>query len=188
MAEAVYDVHDAARVTAVLAERFEEGEHEHGRFLHIVDQSLVADLRLRGQRLSLRCHSREDLAALRKEIESALGRAIVHRADVIQDPSSSALDAPEDDDAEAEAETGLPPEIQKAVHAFVLEHMRGWLDEPVPALGNKTPRQAVRTARGRDAVTHSLVRQQDLLDSNPQTAGVDLGEIWSALGLEPPQR
>ena len=47
----------------------------------------------------------------------------------------------------------IPPEVARAVvHAQMDRHYRETLDQPIPALKGKTPRQAVKTAAGRKLV------------------------------------
>ncbi|BCH32758.1 hypothetical protein MesoLjLc_46880 [Mesorhizobium sp. L-8-10] len=51
----------------------------------------------------------------------------------------------------------IPPEIEEdVVHQFLDRHYRETLDEPVEMLGNKTPRQAVKTPSGRRQVADWL--------------------------------
>jgi hypothetical protein len=52
-------------------------------------------------------------------------------------------------------------------------------------LGGKTPRQAVRTERGRDDVTLMLVRQQSLFEQGAGMPSIDLTDVWHELGLTP---
>jgi hypothetical protein len=44
------------------------------------------------------------------------------------------------------------PEVQARVAEMFARHWESWVDEEIPALGEKTPREAVRTADGREAV------------------------------------
>jgi len=47
----------------------------------------------------------------------------------------------------------LPPnELKRVVHQGLTDHYRRTLDEPIPVLGNRSPRQAAKTAKGRDKV------------------------------------
>jgi len=47
----------------------------------------------------------------------------------------------------------------------VLERTYGnWLDEPIPYLGGKTPRQAAKTARGRELVNRLLKDYENLAE------------------------
>jgi hypothetical protein len=51
----------------------------------------------------------------------------------------------------------IPPEIQRElVQKVMAEHYRTWPDTPLPALGGKTPRQAVETPEGRSQVAELL--------------------------------
>lgn len=51
----------------------------------------------------------------------------------------------------AEPEPSIPPEVATPlIHAMLDRHYRAALDEPVPMLGDVTPRAAARTKAGRD--------------------------------------
>ncbi len=51
----------------------------------------------------------------------------------------------------------IPPDIaRKIAHEHLDRHYRDALDQPIPALGNKTSRQAVRSAAGRRKVVEWL--------------------------------
>ena len=63
-----------------------------------------------------------------------------------------------------------------------------WVDEPIPALDNKTPRQAIRTATGLERVK-GLLRSYEASESR-QAAEQGRREIsyqflWDALGIAP---
>lgn len=44
------------------------------------------------------------------------------------------------------------PEIRAKLAEMLASFGEGWVDEKIPALGGKTPRQAVKTADGRESV------------------------------------
>lgn len=80
----------------------------------------------------------------------------------------------------------IPPEIaQEVVHAHMTRHYRDTLDQPIPALQGKTPRQAIKTAAGRKRVADWLT----LLEAGSSHAGAgpmagyDFGWMWEELGL-----
>lgn len=80
----------------------------------------------------------------------------------------------------------IPPElVQEVVHAHMTRHYRDTLDQPIPALQGKTPRQAIKTAAGRKRVVEWLA----LLEAGSSHAGAgpmagyDFGWIWEELGL-----
>ncbi len=66
------------------------------------------------------------------------------------------------------------------------QHYKEWLDMPIPALGNKTPRQMVRTPAGKTRVTQLLT--QICLNARTQDLPLplDLSFLWKELGLEKP--
>jgi hypothetical protein len=66
--------------------------------------------------------------------------------------------------------------------------MRSWIDEPVPALANKSPRQAVRSKRGKDQVTELLLGQERAFRNNPQMTDLSLQFVWDELGLRHPDQ
>ncbi len=59
--------------------------------------------------------------------------------------------------------------------AYVLaRHYSGWLDSKLPALGNRTPREAVRDPDGREAVAGLIaqIERDGLGHSPPLDAGI----------------
>ena len=67
------------------------------------------------------------------------------------------------------------------------EHWDAWLDTRVPALGNKTPRQAARTAVGRERLG-ALLGQFEREAADGPSSGAHLSAIRMALGLTEPPR
>ncbi|HEV8262094.1 MAG TPA: hypothetical protein VGQ19_15240, partial [Burkholderiales bacterium] len=87
----------------------------------------------------------------------------------------------------AAASEGIPREVQEAL---VLDHLgrhyRKWLDEPIPALSDRTPREAARDHTLRPELVN-LIRglegmyQQALKEEAP---AYDPSWMWSELGIE----
>ena len=73
------------------------------------------------------------------------------------------------------------------VHDYLRTHYANWVDEKIPALGNKTPRQAIRSAKGRQAVTELLESYEHLEARRVRDQGgqpFDFGFLWEQLGLQ----
>jgi hypothetical protein len=82
---------------------------------------------------------------LRERLEGICGNLVRHRLREHQDPTSRAAPPP--------AAVAPPPAEAVALMQQELGRMmRAWLDQSVPALRGKTPREAVRTKRGREQV------------------------------------
>ena len=87
----------------------------------------------------------------------------------------------------ASVSSGLPPdEERRLIHAQLDRHYRQQLDEPIPMLGDISPRKAAKTAKGRVKVASWLkflenrTAQQD--PGNPM-ADYDLTWLWQELGV-----
>jgi hypothetical protein len=83
----------------------------------------------------------------------------------------------------------IPPEMQRElVHAMLDRQYRALLDEPVPMLGNGSPRAAARSARGRRNVAawlkHVENRSRDAPNPNDPMASYDFSWLWRELKLE----
>lgn len=109
-----------------------------------------------GRRLTAEVNSAERAQSLRREIEARLGDGVRFKVDEIQD-----LDAMMNRDATGSAvmsgssdheELLKHPEVQAQMAEIFGRQWESWVDERIPALGGKSPRNAVKTADGREAV------------------------------------
>jgi len=67
---------------------------------------------------------------------------------------------------------------------FKRRHYAAWLDDPIPALGGTSPREAVRTAEGRNAVDVLLKDMENLERRHAGEAVFDFGSLRESLGLD----
>lgn len=86
------------------------------------------------------------------------------------------------------APTGLSPEQERVlVHQGLDDHYRRVLNEPIPALGGKSPRAAARTARGREKAAvwlKTLENHSARVATGDPMASYDSGWIWLELGIK----
>ncbi|HTJ41542.1 MAG TPA: antitoxin Xre/MbcA/ParS toxin-binding domain-containing protein [Kofleriaceae bacterium] len=89
------------------------------------------------------------------------------------------------DDSPAPGDDDLPPELAHEVMLSMMrDHYRRWLDEPVPALGGKTPRKAARTIARRGRVVALIDGIEETMPELPAAALVALtNELRAELGL-----
>lgn len=145
------------------------------------DNTVVGRAVLDGSALRLETNSRERADALRAQVESACGDRIRHRAREHADPLSERA-APA---RPAPTTAPLPPEeADEMIRAFKERHYAHWADEPLPALGGETPRQAVRTAEGRAAVDVLLKDMENREQRAARNVAFDFGPIRRALRLD----
>jgi hypothetical protein len=85
-------------------------------------------------------------------------------------------------------ELSLPEEERRTIiHQSLDRHYRDMLDQPAPILGNKSPRAAVRTAKGRAEVIDWLKMLENhaanSAGQNEAMATYDFTWLWEELGL-----
>lgn len=110
-----------------------------------------------------------------------LVRAPLTEIQTIDQVRKSAADAPPIEEIPLEVATGL-------VHAMLDKQYRAVLDEPVPMLGDRSPRQAARTPAGREKLVTWLKflenRSGNQTDPTDPMATYDFGWLWRELGVE----
>jgi hypothetical protein len=78
-------------------------------------------------------------------------------------------------------------ERRTIIHDGLDRHYRDLLDQPIPALGNKSPRAAARTANGRAKVVDWLKTLENhtakFAGSNEEMATYDFSWLWTELGV-----
>jgi hypothetical protein len=83
--------------------------------------------------------------------------------------------------------SGLSAEEERAlVHQTLTRHYRQQLDQPVPALGQQTPRRLAAEASGRAEVAAWLryLERDTVRSGDAHMAAYDFGWLWRELGLE----
>ncbi|WP_461393841.1 YecA family protein [Deferrisoma sp.] len=147
-----------------------------------------AALRLeRGDVLVVEARTLGRADAAREWVAEVAGDLTTHLGRIVQDPVGAM--------GQGAASVGpripgpMAPEADEAIRRVLREHYEAWPDHPLPALGGKTPREAVRTAKGREQVEALL---KTIMEGEAQRARrqggrpLDLGFLWKTLGLEPP--
>jgi hypothetical protein len=90
------------------------------------------------------------------------------------------------------SDSGIRPEAQaEALHSAMEQYCRALLDQPIPMLGNVSPREAASTAAGREKLV-AWLGELAATAAGQRTVGSPLGTfdsewIWAELGLEPPR-
>ena len=130
----------------------------------------LASIEITNKAVIISTNSRERSAAA----EDLIGRALGHL--VISPPSLEAITAQQAIAAKADKPKSrklkkskpIPPdEERKIIHAYLDEHYAKTLSAPVPALGNVSPRTAVKTAQGRAKVIDWLKGLENHMSRRP---------------------
>ena len=120
--------------------------------------------------------------------EALAGKSVEFAGRVLSDPRS-AMKNPSTGKPGSSATTvpNLPPEaLAEAIEQVLRRTYANWSDEPIPALGGKTPRQALATATGRERV-RGLLRSYEAGEKvQAKQQGrreISYAFLWEALGL-----
>lgn len=133
--------------------------------------TLLGRIVIDGRRLTAEVNSAERAETLRREIDARLRSSGRFRVDEIQD-----LDGMLSRHPATEGESGTPkdhealmqqPEIREHLVEMISRHWESWVNESIPALGGRTPRDAVKTADGREAVEALLQDAERSRGQNP---------------------
>jgi len=155
------------------------------------DNTTLGTLRIEGGRLTAEVNSAKRAAALRKLIGQRLGETAHIKPSIVQSVQSmlnrepTAREQSQDKRREGEqAELAARPEVQEAIREHLRNHYRAWIDERLPALGNRTPRRAVRDPDGREAVEGLIAQiERDGARMNPPLDADIVRELREMLGL-----
>ena len=122
---------------------------------------ILGSVTLEPGRLVLTAQGKERLAIGKQLLENTLQSLIKHRIDAVQSLESM-MEEQEKAKSKKVADE-IPPEIKNALLKDMYDnHYREWLDCPIPALGGKSPRKAIRSKEGRRRV-EDLLREMEYL-------------------------
>jgi hypothetical protein len=157
------------------------------------DNTALGHLRIERKRLTAEVNSARRAAALHKLIEERLGSSAYARPSIVQSVQSMLKREPtarqparRAQRQKHQAELAAQPEVQAAIRETLRKHYRARLDDKIPALGNRTPREAVRDPDGREAAVAALVDQIER-DGPRMTPPLDseiVRELRETLGLK----
>ncbi len=155
--------------------------------------TVLGTVHIDGLRLTAEANSTRRAEALRRAIEERLAGRCRYRAGTVQSvesllrrqPTPAERSAAKQRDTE-QARLAALPEVKAAITAHLREHYRRWVDERIPALGERTPREAVGDAAGREAVEALLMQfERDGSRMQPPLDPSILRELRETLRLTP---
>jgi hypothetical protein len=126
------------------------------------ESTLLGTLVIDGASLKVTVNSAERAEKAKKEIETRLGAGARYKTTVIRSTEymlkEQRLHGPGDATHDTDHDKLMQhPEVSERLAAMLAAHWEGWVDDKITALGGKTPRQAVKTADGRESVEALLL-------------------------------
>jgi hypothetical protein len=126
------------------------------------DNTILGSIKISRDSLIGEVNSEKRAVRLRAEIEKRLGPSAVHQSTRAQTTEQLLKDAPrrtsrakfDDEDLQ---DMLREPEVRKRVQESLQKQAEAWVDQEVPLLGGRTPRQAVQDPDGREIVEALLL-------------------------------
>jgi hypothetical protein len=147
--------------------------------------TVLGAVELKGKTLQVSVNSANRAALIETLLIEAAGDLLKHQLTTIR--TVEQMMAEERPAPSREGADEIPPAIAMQItHDYMDKHYRETLDAPVPALGGKSPRQAVRTAAGREKLTQWLKLLENRSDQHGEDpiAKYDFSWMWTELGLQ----
>jgi hypothetical protein len=147
--------------------------------------TLLGSLELKGKSLLVTVNSAARAAKVEALVSEAAGERLKRPLTMIR--TVEQMMAEEHPERPQEGADEIPPLIARQItHDYMDTHYRETLDAPVPALGGKSPREAVRNAVGREKVLEwlKLLENRSAQQDDAAIGEYDFGWMWAELGLQ----
>jgi hypothetical protein len=132
--------------------------------------------------LRIESNSTRRANALRKRIEKACSGLITGHMRT-QTDASELYESSRNESPRATPES-VDPEIQSVILNEKISFYENWINTSIPALGGKTPKQAVRSVRGREALNALLKTIENGEARQPAATRYDVNILRRALRME----
>jgi Protein of unknown function (DUF2384) len=183
------ELDECGKLSGVDFDWIEEGNHKFKTW----DNTILGHIKISARRVIAEVNSENRAKRLRKEIEKRLGSMAVHESTLAQTLEEMRRSLPQHEVAEAESRDAefeamlQDPEVRKQLQATLQKQVEGWVHEKIPALGGRTPTEAVRDPDGKEMVEALLVQweRHDEQDVSPNQIRPDISAIRRLLKLIP---
>jgi len=159
------------------------------------ENTILGSIKISENSLVAEVNSEKRAERLRAEIEKRLGDAASHQSTVAKTADELLAESPKRGKNKAKikeeaAEDILrDPEVRKMLQEKMQEQVDAWANEKVPALGGRTPMQAVKDPDGREIVESLLVQWERNAEDGLYSQGIrpDIARLRKILNLPVPQ-
>ncbi len=158
------------------------------------DNTILGHIKIADGLVTAEVNSENRAKQLRQEIEERLGAMAVHESTLVQTLEEMRKNTPQESaedkemrDAETKAMLG-GPEVKKQMQAFMQKQVESWIHQKIPALGGRTPLEAVCDPDGKEMVEALLLdwERRDERAVSPNQIRPDIGALRRLLNLSSP--
>jgi len=149
------------------------------------DNTTLGTIAIDGEPLQIDVNSRRRARRIEREIAKRLGSDAVlesRTAEPVEELLEERRSSPGDRIVDLENERlQQQPEVQEYLRQRGERHWEAWLDTPVPALGNQTPRQAAGSPAGRERLEALFTQFAWRIARSPNEMSPDIQMLRSRL-------
>jgi len=157
------------------------------------DNTILGNIAIEDGRLIVDVNSQKRSEMIRTEIVNRLGEDAVLQERVSESVEETLAQLEDREGSEElarqreeQAAFSALPEVQALMEDMAKEHWNEWLNNPVPALMGKTPRQAAKTGAGRERLEALLVDfERSAAETDNPAFALNVTELRRELGMLP---
>ena len=134
--------------------------------------TLKGDLNISSNKLIVNVNSHTRADTIKRKISRRLGKRAIFKTSVIQS-TEKMMEAVQQGRSSGPLQTELTskefqsqPEVQAMLKEMAAQHWQKWLDSPLPALKDKTPRESAKTAKGRERLEALFLHFEGMSSDN----------------------
>jgi len=156
---------------------------ERGKRAEFLPSTRLGQIELGDSTLKIETNSVTRADRLRKRVERKCGKRLRHRAREHSDPVA-ALGRGDTGPSPRSEKVEPTPEMLEGLRAYKARLYHAWIDEPLPALDGRTPREASRDARRRGRLD-ALIKDMESMESRlPVAEQFDFRALRRELSLD----
>ena len=157
------------------------------------DNTILGNIKISGRTLVAEVNSENRAKRLRAEIEKRLGASATHQSTSTQTADEMLANAPKRINAQAKKDDEFvevllrDPEARSRIQGMIQKQVEDWVHQKIPALGGRTPLQAIGDPDGREIVESLLLDWERRTDEGAYQPGIrpDFDAVRKLLNLTP---
>jgi hypothetical protein len=152
------------------------------------DNTILGTVRVSGRSLKAEVNSNQRAARLREEIDKRMGLAATYKTTEVLPLDVAKMWAARGTKLAQKniSHEPIDPELQRAMREMLQKQIESWVREKIPALGGRTPLQAVKDPDGREMVEGLVLEYERSMSVKfPDGTGPDMSVLRRLLKLPP---
>lgn len=157
------------------------------------DNTILGTITISGNSLVAEVNSAKRAARIRAEIEKRVGAIATHQSTAARNPKEMLENSRRRKTAQTESDEVFAddvlrdPKVRAHAKKFLQDQVEAWVHQKIPALGNRTPMQAIRDPEGREIVESLLLDWERRVDGGLFSGNIqpDIQALRKLLDLDP---